>query len=328
MQAKPISLAQVAGLCAALLAAAPALAQDKVWRHAVIEPKGDAGFTLMVQGGGFAAKRGLKLEVVSMKNGAIAHKALLAGEVESIESSPGAAILAGARGADIKILGCDWPGVPQGILARGSIAKIEDLKGKTVAVAAPGSLPNLVIAAVLDKYKIPQAEVHLAPMGDDADRFKALVNGAVDAGVIAAEFLSVAPPEIKLLAETHDVMPNYIRLCLTMTGATLKARHDEAVRFVAAEIEALRFAVSHPQETIKLTRDTIHTKPDDPRAKYAFDYTVKNHLVDPEVSLPLDKLQWMQNQLVELGDLKKPIDIAKLTAPDARAEAMKLAGAK
>jgi NitT/TauT family transport system substrate-binding protein len=328
MPNKPISITQAALLAAALLAAAPATAQDKVWRHAVIEPKGDAGFSLMVRGGGFAAKRGLKLEIVSLKNGAIAHKALLAGEVESIESSPGAAILAGAHGGDVKILGCDWPGVPQGILARGTIAKIEDLKGKTIAVAAPGSLPNLVIAALLDKYKIGLAEVHLAPMGDDADRFKALVNGAVDAGVIAAEFLSVAPPEIKLLAETHDVMPNYIRLCLTTTGAVLKARHDETVRFVASEIEALRFAVSHPDDTIKLTRETIQTKPDDPRAKYAFDYTVKNHLVDPEVSLPRDKLDWMQNQLVQLGDLPKPIDIATLLAPDVRAEALKLAGTK
>jgi len=328
MSKRSLSLAQALLLAAVLGAAAPALAQDKVWRHAVIEPKGDAGFSLMLQGGGFAAKRGLKLEIVSLKNGAIAHKALLAGEVESIESSPGAAILAGARGADIKILGCDWPGVPQGILARGTVTKIDDLKGKNVAVAAPGSLPNLVLAAVLEKYKIPQASVHLAPMGDDADRFKALVNGAVDAGVIAAEFLSVAPPEIKLLAETHDVMPNYIRLCLTTTGATLKARHDETIRFLAAEIEALRFAVSHPDETIKLTRDTIQTKADDPRPKYAFDYTVKNHLVDPEATLPLDKLDWMQTQLVQLGDLPKPIDIAKLTAPDARAEALKLAAAK
>ena len=328
MQARALSLTQAALAAAALLAAVPAAAQDKVWRHAVIEPKGDAGFSLMVRDGGFAAKRGIKLEIVSMKNGAIAHKALIAGEVESIESSPGAAILAGAHGADVKIIGCDWPGVPQGILARGTVKSIEDLKGKTVAVAAPGSLPNLVIAALLEKYKIPQAEVHLASMGDDAERFKALVNGAVDAGVIAAEFLSVAPKEIKLLAETHDVMPNYIRLCLTTTGAVMKARHDELVRFVAAEIDALRFAVSHPDATIKLTQKTIAAKPDDPRAKYAFDYTVKNHLVDPEVTLAMDKLDWMQNQLVQLGDLPKPVDLAKLTAPDLRAEAMKLAGAK
>ncbi len=69
----------------------------------MIEPKGDAGFSLMVSRHGFAEKQGLKLEIVRFKNGATAHKALLSGEIDSIESSPGAAILAGAHGADIKI---------------------------------------------------------------------------------------------------------------------------------------------------------------------------------------------------------------------------------
>src|SRR5580704_4587261 len=90
-------------------------AGTKSLRHGVIEPKGDAGFSLMVGQRGFAEKHGLKLEIVALKNGATAHKALLAGELDSIESSPGSAILAGAHGADIKILGCDWPGVPHGL---------------------------------------------------------------------------------------------------------------------------------------------------------------------------------------------------------------------
>jgi len=117
---------------------------------------------LMVGQRGFGEKQGLKLEIISLKNGATAHKALLSGEVDSIESSPGATILAGARGADIKIIGCDWPGVPHGLMVRSNITKIEDLKGKTVAVAAPGSLPNLLINAILEKYKIAPSEVRFA----------------------------------------------------------------------------------------------------------------------------------------------------------------------
>ena len=97
----------------------PASGQDlRPWKHGVIEPKGDAGFMVMVGQRDFASKRGLKIEIVALKNGATAHKALLAGELDSIESSPGAAILAGARGADIKILGCDWPGLPHGLMVR------------------------------------------------------------------------------------------------------------------------------------------------------------------------------------------------------------------
>ena len=307
-----------------LLAGASAQAQDlKPWKHGVIEPKGDAGFSLMVSRHGFAEKQGLKLEIFNFKNGATAHKALLAGEIDSIESSPGAAILAGARGADIKILGCDWPGVPHGLMVRSTISKVEDLKGKMIAVAAPGSLPNLLINALLEKYKIPASEVRFANLGGDLDRYKAVVAGVADAGVVAAEFLSIAPKDITMLVAGRDILPNYVRLCLTTTGKVLTDRRADAVGFIAAEMDALRFAVSHRDDTIALTRDIIQSKPDDPRAAYAFDDTVKHGAVDPAVPLPMYKLSWMQDELVKAGNLKTPIDLAKITDAGIRAEAEK-----
>ena len=85
---------------AALLFAASAQAQElKLWKHGVIEPKGDAGFMLMVGQRDFAAKHGLKIEIVSLKNGSVAHKALLSGELDSIGSSPGARPFSPARTA-------------------------------------------------------------------------------------------------------------------------------------------------------------------------------------------------------------------------------------
>ena len=75
-----------------LLAAAaiPVRAQEelKPWKHGVIEPKGDAGFMLMLGQRDFASKRGLKIEIVPLKNGATAHKALLSGELDSINQVP------------------------------------------------------------------------------------------------------------------------------------------------------------------------------------------------------------------------------------------------
>lgn len=311
-------------LLIALTAQAPS-EELKPWKHGVIEPKGDAGFMLMVCQQDFAARHGLKLEIVPMKNGAIAHKALLAGELDSIESSPGAAIIAGARGADIKIVGCDWPGVPHGLMVKSTITKVEDLKGKTIAVAAPGSLPNLLINAILEQHNIPASDVRFANLGGDLDRFKAVVAGVADAGIVAAEFMAVAPKDVKMLISGREALPNYVRLCLTMTGKTLAARKDDAINFVAAEMDALKFAVSHRDATIKLTQDAIHAKADDPRPAYAFDDTLRRRSVDPAISLPLDKLNWMQNELMKAGNLKAPVDLANITAPDIRAEAAKRA---
>jgi len=301
-----------------------AIAQElKPWKHGVIEPKGDAGFMVMVGQRDFASRFGLKVEIVSLKNGATAHKALLAGELDSIESSPGAAILAGAHGADIKILGCDWPGVPHGLMVKSTISKVEDLKGKTIAVAAPGSLPNLLINAILDQHKISATDVRFANLGGDLDRFKAVVAGVADAGIVAAEFMAVAPKDVKMLIAGHDALPNYVRLCLTVTGKTIASRRQDTIGFIAAEMNALKFAVTHRDETIKLTQQTINAKPDDPRPAYAFDDTLKHGAIDPAIRLPLDKLNWMQGELTKAGNLKTPIDLGKITDSDIRAEAAK-----
>ncbi|HET7164711.1 MAG TPA: hypothetical protein VFI94_06160, partial [Pseudolabrys sp.] len=45
-------------------------AQEKVWKHGILEAKSDAGFIAMVDKGGFAAKHGLKVELLQIKAGA------------------------------------------------------------------------------------------------------------------------------------------------------------------------------------------------------------------------------------------------------------------
>ena len=83
-----IAFCATAVLSIALCASAGAQ-ELKPWKHGVIEPKGDAGFQWMVGQRDFAAKHGLKLEIVSLKNGAIAHKALLSGALDSVEFESG-----------------------------------------------------------------------------------------------------------------------------------------------------------------------------------------------------------------------------------------------
>jgi NitT/TauT family transport system substrate-binding protein len=292
----------------------------------VIEPKGDAGFSLMVSRGKFAEKRGLNVKIVSVQNGTLAHKALLSGEFDSIESSPGAAILAGLRGADLKIVGCDWPGVLHGMMVKAPVTRMEELKGKTVAISAPGSLPDLVGRALLASANMTPADVKVASLGSDLDRFKALIAGVAQGAIVTEELMAVAPKDIKLIAAGRDALPNYVRLCLTVTGKTLTTRRDDVVNFLAAEIEALRFAATHRDETIALTREIIETKPDDPRAAYVYDTVIKNHDVDPEIKIPMDKLDWMQKELVRTGNLQRPGDLSKIVDPSARAKALELTG--
>src|SRR5246127_2937793 len=92
----------------------PASAADlKPWRHGVITPKSDAGFVFMVRDGGFAEKQGLKVELPPLQDDTLLLKALVAGEIDSMQASPGISVVAASKGAaDLRIIGCSWPGLP------------------------------------------------------------------------------------------------------------------------------------------------------------------------------------------------------------------------
>jgi NitT/TauT family transport system substrate-binding protein len=312
-----------AGALALALGTSPAVAQ-KAWRHAIIEAKSDAGFAMMVTRG-FAEKQGLKLDIMQIKADQIGLKALLAGELDSYEGGPGGAIVAAARGADVKILGCHWPGLVHGLFAREPVAKIEDLRGKNIAISSPGALPDLLIRAVLEKNGIPASEVKFASLGSDTDRYKALTVGVVDAAIVSTEYLPIAPPNVKLLAAGRDALPNFMRVCMITSGKTLADKPDEAARFLAAEISALRHAVASRDDELKLTFEIAKAKPDDPRPGFIYDQATKHKDIDPEIGLPMQKLAWMQEMLIKNGSMPKPVDLAKVVAPDVRAKALELA---
>src|SRR5450631_1163171 len=318
---------------AAIIAAAmayaftvPVSAQDRVWKHGLLNAKSDAGIFMMVSTRDFAAKQGLKIEISQFKDDQIALKSLIAGELDSFEGGPQGVFAADAKGADVKLLGCHWVVVPHGIYAKENIAKVADLKGKSIAVSAPNSMPDMLARSALEQYGVSDKDVKLAAIGSDHDRYQALIGGVVDAAVVSNEYQPVAPKDVHLLVAGRDAVPNFLRVCLISTAKKLAERGDDAVRFLAAEMNALRFALSHRDETVALTRELIHAKPDDLRPAFVYDDAVKHKAVDPTLPLPAEKILWIQEQMVKAGKLSKPLEVSVVTAPEYRERALKLVG--
>jgi ABC-type nitrate/sulfonate/bicarbonate transport system substrate-binding protein len=115
-----------------------------------------------------------------------------------------------------------------------------------------------------------------------------------------------------------------LRVCMVSSAKTLQQRGDDAVKFLAAEMNALRFALTHRDETVALTREITRAKADDPRAGFVFDDAVQHKAVDPTLPIPAEKIQWIQEQMVKAGKLAKPLDLKTVTAPEYRERALKL----
>ena len=155
-------------------------------------------------------------------------------------------------------------------------------------------------------------------------REQALVGGVVEAAVVSNEYQPVAPKDVHLLVAGRDAVPNFVRVCMMTSAKILAAKGEDAVRFLAAEMSALRFALSHKAETVALTREITKAKPDDPRPAFVYDDAVEHHAVDPALPLPMEKFAWIQEQLIKAGKLPAPIDVKTVVAPQYREKALAL----
>lgn len=297
------------------------------WRHGVVAAKSDAGFVFMAAQHGFAAKQGIALDMQQFQGDAIALKAMLAGDLDSYEGNPGGPMIAASHGADIKIVGCYWPTPTYGIFTKTAVTSPLQLKGKTFAVSSPGALPDLLARVMLERYGMSSDDVHFAALGSDSDRFHALVAGVADAAAISTEFSPEAAQfGLKLLVPAHDFAPRYLRFCTYMSGATIAQHRPEAVRYLAAQIRAVRYALAHRAEELALARQMTGAKADDPRPAFIFDEVQREQAVDPTMPIPVDKLAWMEDLLIKTGNLQTKIDFTSFVDDSLRRDALKLAG--
>lgn len=312
-------------LAGVLLLAGTATQAQTVWKHGILEAKADSGIIAMVAKGGFAEKHGLKVEITQIKSGSTLMKALIAGELDSVDMGAAESIVAGIRGTGVKIVGCNWPGMPQVVLAKDTIKTPADLKGHTIAISAPGSLPDLLVKGMLQAEKVPVAEVKFAAQGADLDRYKSLVAGVTDAAVVSNEFVPVMPKNVHVLMKASEVVPQFLRLCIATTGKVIQNKRADPVKFVAAEMQAYKYAEQNPDAAVKLTHEMTHTKPDDQRAAFIVHQAIENKQLDASLSIPRERIEWMENLFKTAGVVPKTVPVSDLIDTSVREDAAKIA---
>jgi NitT/TauT family transport system substrate-binding protein len=320
--------ALAAALAGLAIGSGPAAAQDHAWRHGIIEAKSDAGFQVMAVRAGFARKVGLDLTYSYFQNDVIMLRAMLAGELDSYEGTPGAALLAGARRAPIKIVGCHWQNVVHSVFARAEFKGPADLRGATVAISAPNAAPDMIVKAYIARHDIPLGQVKFASLGNDPDRYKAVASGVALATAVSIEFSVFGPRDgIKLVARGSDVMPNYQRLCTMTTDKAIEARREDVLRFLTAQMQGYRHALASRDEELRITREITGIKAEDKRPEFMFNEAANRKTgIDPAMPIDLDKLDWLQDRLIAAGNLAQRYDLTRVVNTDLRAEALARAG--
>jgi len=295
---------------------------EDLWRHGTLVPKGDAGFIYMAAEGGFAKAESLNLKMQAFQNDTLMMKALIAGELDSYEGSPISPLIAGSKGADVKILGCTWPKLTYSLFSHDGIGTIGDLKGKKVGISAPGSLPDLVARALLKQAGISPSEVSFVAAGSDPERVRALVAKTIDAAISTSDFASRPELKLKTLAVASEALPQFMRQCIIVRGDLVRSKRTQVVAFVVAEMKAYAFAFAHRDKVVALTRRIADLPPGDPVAEMSYREVVEQRAASPAIEIDLEKLRWLRDLLAEDGRMAAKFDPAAITDPSVREAAL------
>jgi NitT/TauT family transport system substrate-binding protein len=302
--------------------AAPANAADN-WRFGVVEAKGDAGILFMPEK--FGGKYGVDIKMVEFASSTTPVRALLSGDIDVYTTSPSIALTAMSRGAKLKFIGCNWPGATYVLYGAPDVKNVAQLKGKSVGVSGPGSMPDLFTREILTKNGLAETDVTYANAGGGSDRFKALLAGIVQATATSSEFVPQAKSAgFNILASAHDETPDFSRNCLVTTEKIIETRRDGLIRFLAANMDAIGHVLSHRDETIALTRQVAHLQPNDASAAFIYDEAVAEKDLDPTMAAPLGKLQWIEDVLLRHKIIPAGRNVADFVDDTPRQSALKL----
>jgi NitT/TauT family transport system substrate-binding protein len=304
------SAGAVAGCGGSETGAASSGGGKTVWRHGIIKAKGDAAFTaLLAAERGFFAEHGVKIEISEFEGSLQLTQALLAGQIDSAENNADPVIRALAQGADVTAIGSTIPVAAYNLYSKRTFSDLKSLEGKTLGVSKPGAFPDLVTKALLSTQGVDYKSIKLVNAGDDATRYRALIGGRVDATAASAEFAPQAERDgVHVIAEAAKLLPQWPRFIVWANPKSLKSKPDAAVGVMAGLIDGLNFALDNKQQAIEFAAKTLKLPADDTRLSYTYD--VQSALASRTGEAPVDKLQFVADTLVELGESPKAVDVS------------------
>jgi NitT/TauT family transport system substrate-binding protein len=228
-------------------AAAPAAAATSV----AIGISGWTGFAplTLAKASGIFEKHGLDVTLKKVPQ-ATRPLAIASGDLQCAATTVETWIVWNANGVATKqIVQLDKSYGADGIVARGPIKSVADLKGKTVAASAPGTSPYFLLAWVLNKNGLSTKDVTVVNLEPDAAA-QAFLAGQNDAAVSYEPFLSAVrdkPDQGHILATTLDYP--MVLDTLGCTPAFLDANPQAAKALVDSYYEALDLIKKDPEKS-------------------------------------------------------------------------------
>ncbi len=225
----------------------PAGKKSDLFRIGVVSWVGFGPFYIAEERG-FFKEEGVNGEVWKIESDGALRSALTSGELQGIIGSLDSMASGIANGLKTKVvLKVDESNGSDGIVARGNIKTIKDLKGKKVAF--PKGVPcHFFLLNLLKTHGLSSRDITPVYM-DAGDAAVAFMAGKVDAAVTWEPWLSKAnKPEYGHLLISSKEAPGIIVDFFSFSHETLENRKEEAVAVLRAWFRSLEFLEKNPDK--------------------------------------------------------------------------------
>jgi NitT/TauT family transport system substrate-binding protein len=209
-------------------------------------------------------KAGLAVELVDLKGGSDALKAVLGGSADVVSGYFDHCVNLAAKKQELQafVVYDRYPGLVL-VVAPGhakEINSIKDLAGKKVGVSAPGSSTDFFLKYLLKKNGVDPAGAAVIGVGLGATAVAAMEQGQIDAAVMLDPSVTVlqgSHPDLKILSDTRtqkDTLEvfggEYPGGALYATTAWVAAHEQEAQALTNAILATLAWIHSHTPEEV------------------------------------------------------------------------------
>ncbi|MDI9624651.1 MAG: ABC transporter substrate-binding protein [Methanothermobacter sp.] len=208
-------------------------------------------------------KEGLKVETIEFNAGPDIVKAAATGQIDIGFCGTPPAVTGISKGVPIKIVAAvNQEGSGLVVGENTGIQKIEDLKGKTIAIPMKGSIQDVLLQMTLKEHGINPEDVNIIEMQVPLMP-KALQARRIDGFIAWEPYVSMAEQKGygHAIAYSKDIWKDHPCCVVIATEKFIKEHPDQLRKFLKIHVEATEYLNSHKNESASIVAKALGTDP-------------------------------------------------------------------
>jgi NitT/TauT family transport system substrate-binding protein len=263
---------------------------------------------------GFFRAQGVTGEFQPLRGGPDLVKAVVGGQLQIGASGATDVPVFRATGAPIRFIASQVDGNHFTLNVTQTIAKLADLKGKSIGVTRVGAT-TWVFAMMLAKQQgwVPEKDITVVGLGGLDAQLAALTRGEIAAFIWGdGGAVTELQGKSKILLRLDTVTPKWISQGYYATDSYIAGNKDTLHRTLKALFQAANFIRENPGDAAAIASKTLQW----PEEAVARAQKVSGPLLSKDGVLSVEALEVMQTTLLEYKAQEKRVPTADLYAPE------------